>query len=72
MDAAGAAHGRKRSIGGCPVRKSDEELLAEAAALDALYAEAAAFDALRYDEPPEDWEDEMEDTRQAGLNMGRP
>ena len=40
--------------------------------LDAAYAEAEAFDALRYEEPPEEWEDEVETLRQAGLSRGQP
>lgn len=51
---------------------TDEEILREAEALDAAYAEADAFDALRQEEPPEEWEDEMETLRKAGLSRGQP
>jgi hypothetical protein len=54
------------------MHKSDEELLREAEALDAAYAGADAFDALRQEEPPEEWEDEMETLRRAGLSRGQP
>lgn len=52
--------------------KSDEELLKEAEALEAQYAEAAAFDARHEEEKPEEYWDEMDELRKAGLNMGRP
>lgn len=54
------------------MRKSDEELLREAEALHASYLAAEFFDALHYEEPPEEWEDEDEILRSAGLNMGQP
>jgi len=46
--------------------------LASVQRMEVAYAEAAAFDAAREQTPPEEWCDQAEEERRAGLNRGQP
>lgn len=50
----------------------DHVLYMMAMELDRQYAEADEYDKAHYEEPPEEWEDEIETLRKAALSRGQP